>query len=395
MGPNQNIEIIAMFGNVVGRKPHFVAEADRHGTNIFALIVGVTAKGRKGSSLSQIKRLFSEVDPSWLSGCIQSGLSSGEGLIWAVRDPIERQEPIKKNGRIVDYQTVITDHGVEDKRLLDLETEFASVLRILGREGNTLSATVRQAWDSGVLRILTKNSPAKATDAHISIVGHITRDELRRHLDSTEVGNGFANRFLYVCVRRSKILPFGGKLDESVVVSIGHRLRAAVEFARTVHQMRCGRKAAKLWREVYTELSEGRLGLLGAVTSRADPQVMRLACIYALLDCSDFIRVEHLRAALAFWKYCAASARFIFGDSLGNPVADELLNALRNNPKGLTRTEMRDLFARNRKSQEIDRALQALAEYGQVRCERSGSEKGRPSERWFALAVVHEKGETA
>src|ERR1019366_9472857 len=163
----------------------------------------------KGSSLSQIKRLFSEVDPSWLSGCIQSGLSSGEGLINAVRDPTERREPIKKNGRVTGYQTVITDHGVEDKRLLVVETEFASVLRILGREGNTLSATVRQAWDSGLLRILTKNSPAKATDAHIAIIGHITRDELRRYLDSTEVGNGFANRFLYVCVRRSKILPFG------------------------------------------------------------------------------------------------------------------------------------------------------------------------------------------
>jgi hypothetical protein len=139
-------------------------------------MVGVTSKRRKGSSWSQVKRVLQNLDAKWLSGCVQSGLSSGEGLIWPVRDPIERRDPVKKGGRMVGYQTVIADHGVEDKRLLDLETEFASVLRIIGREVSTLSATIRQAWDSGELRILTKNSPAKATGAHISIVGHITRE---------------------------------------------------------------------------------------------------------------------------------------------------------------------------------------------------------------------------
>jgi hypothetical protein len=157
------MQTLAFFGNVVGRGPHFVAEADRHTTNIFPVLVGVTSKGRKGSSLSQVKRPFLSMDPKWVSGCIQSGLSSGEGLIWAVRDPIERLEAVKNKGVVMGYQTVITDRGVEDKRLLDLETEFAAVLRIIGRDGNTLSATIRQAFDDGNLRILNKNSPAKAT----------------------------------------------------------------------------------------------------------------------------------------------------------------------------------------------------------------------------------------
>jgi hypothetical protein len=30
---------------------------------------------------------------------------------------------------------------------------------------------------------------------------------------------------------------------------------------------------------------------------------VRLAMLYALLDCSPAIRVEHLDAALAFWHY--------------------------------------------------------------------------------------------
>jgi hypothetical protein len=88
----------------------------------------------------------------------------------------------------------VVDHGVSDKRLMVLEAEFASSLRVLGRDGNTLTAIIRQAWDPGDLRGLTKNSPAEATGAHISIIAHITRDELPRYLDSTESGNGFGNR---------------------------------------------------------------------------------------------------------------------------------------------------------------------------------------------------------
>jgi hypothetical protein len=95
-------------------------------------------------------------------------------MIWAVRDPIERREPIKDKGRIVDYQNQIVDQGVDDKGLLALESEFAT-LRVLGREGKTLSALIRQAWETGNLRILTKNSPARATGAHITIIGHLTR----------------------------------------------------------------------------------------------------------------------------------------------------------------------------------------------------------------------------
>ena len=74
-------------------------------------------------------------------------------------------------------------------------------------------AVVRQAWDTGTLRTLTRNNPLTATDAHISIIGHITAEELRRHLTSTEAANGFANRFLWLPVRRSKQLPDGGNLD--------------------------------------------------------------------------------------------------------------------------------------------------------------------------------------
>ena len=107
--------------------------------------------------------------------------------------------------------SVMTDPGVEDKRLLLDEREFYSALEVMKREGNILSRIVRDAWDCRpVLRTLTKNTHTRVTNGFISIVGHITIEELRQKLDHTSMANGYANRFLFACVHRSKMLPFGG-----------------------------------------------------------------------------------------------------------------------------------------------------------------------------------------
>ncbi len=379
------VQSLVMFGNVIGRTAHFVAEADRHFMNTFVVLVGKTAKGRKGSSLGQIKRLFESIDPDWALNRTPSGLSSGEGLIWAVRDEITRKDPIKVKGRVIDYEEVIVDEGILDKRLLIVEAEFASTLRVLERDGNTLSALVRQAWDTGTLRALTKNFPAKSTDAHISIIAHITKIELCRYMNRTEAANGFGNRFLWICVQRSKELPEGGKLQTVDFAPTVQRLNDAVKFARTVGELKRNEGAKELWLQKYSSLSKETPGLVGALTARAEAQVMRLACIYALLDCSTAIRVEHLRAALALWDYAESSVSYIFGDSFGDPVADTILSALRSSPKGLSRTEISNLFGRHASPGQIPRALGVLQELGlaDMKTETTG---GRPQEIWVAVA---------
>jgi DNA-binding transcriptional ArsR family regulator len=234
---------------------------------------------------------------------------------------------------------------------------------------------------------MTKNSPAKSTGAHVSIIAHVTKAELLRYLTSSECGNGFANRFMWLCVKRSKLLPEGGNLSESDVAPLRARLRAAVEFAKGVGEMVRDDEARAMWHAVYTQLSEAKPGLLGAVTSRAEAHVTRLSCIYALLDRSPMVKSAHLEAAIAFWQYAEDSARFIFGDALGDPVADEILKALKANKEGMTRTDIRDLFGRNKGAQEIARALDALTEHGLVRSEQDKTNPGRPAERWFSLSA--------
>jgi hypothetical protein len=91
---------------------------------------------------------------------------------------------------------------LEEKRLLIKESEFAPALRVSDRHGNTLSAVVRDAWDTGDLGNLTKNDPAKTHGAHVSIIGHITKTELIRYLDKTETASAATqNR---PCVATSK-----------------------------------------------------------------------------------------------------------------------------------------------------------------------------------------------
>ncbi len=379
------VQFLAAFGATLGREPHVEVAADRHAGNLFVALVGETAKGRKGVSLGYPRRIVEGADPS-MRERIQSGLSSGEGLIHAVRDRVERDQAVKKNGKTVERERVVVDEGVKDKRLLVVESELAAPFRVIRRDGNTLSPLLRLAWDGGDLRTLTRNNPLVATGPHVALIGHITRQELLNVLDGTEAANGMLNRFLWVSVRRARMLPEGGHIDAVVLDGFARRAADALAFARHVAVVRRTDDARELWAEVYPSLSEDVPGLLGAATARAEAQVLRLSMLYALLDTSANVEPGHLRAALEVWRYCAASARFIFGDRFGDPALDTLWDALRNRPEGMTRTDIRDLFGRHRSGESIEGALARLSRMGRVRRE-SVSTGGRAAERWFAHVV--------
>ncbi len=238
--------------------------------------------------------------------------------------------------------------------------------------------------DSGNLRILTKNSPIRATGAHISIITHITQAELLRNFSATESANGFGNRFVWIASRRQKLLPEGGDLQDSAFAGLVLKVRRALDAARKPREMKFDQRARDVWWQIYPDLSRDRSGLMGAILARAEAQVIRLALVYALLDCATEIRIEHLESALGLWQYSEASAKWIFGDALGDPDADTILNALRSQPSGLTRTEISNLFGRNLSASQIDRALTVLlgAKRASFTPEKTN---GRPTQRWRAM----------
>jgi hypothetical protein len=382
-------QFLAAFGNVIGRGPHFMAEADRHYTNLFLAIVADSSKGRKGTSWGLVRHIYAAVDSIWTDDRIQDGLSSGEGLIHAVRDQVTGSERDKRTGTVTE---IVVDDGVADKRLLIQAPEFASVLQAQSREGNTLSAIMRTAWDTGRLQVLTRKSPLRATDAHVSIVAHVTREELLRLFRDTDAANGYGNRICWFAARRARLLPDGGMIKAEGLAPLTARLYKAIKCASGVTLMRRDEEARALWHRVYPDLSGAKPGLLGAIVARAEAQTMRLACLYALLDQSAVIEADHLKAALALWRYSEQSARWIFGDALGDPTADEILRALRATPAGLTRTEISTLFRRHKNAAEIGRALAVLADRGLARVAMLET-GGRREERWHAEGEKSERSE--
>lgn len=377
-------QFLVMIGSVNGRSAYYPVGAGRHYTNEYLALVGHSSVGRKGSSWEAVGYAARGLDEAWAKTRILGGLVSGEGLIHHVRDPVYEKREVKeeKGGRrnaaarevTVGRPTVdvCVDPGIEDKRLLIIETEMSRVLKAMNRDSNTLSDVFRQGWDGGDLSTMSKHHANRATAAHISAICHITPADIDKYLLDTDALNGFGNRFLWLASRRSKYLPDGGDFEgpdfQARWEKIRFRLGGVVEFGRTCGRMTRSRDAAHIWRGVYEELTGGKPGLLGTVLARATAHVTRLACIYAVLDESRVVEADHMLAALALWDYSEASARFIFGNRLGDSDAEKLIAGLKKAlPGGLSRTEISvKVFGGHKPKAEIDALLGNLLTLGEI-----------------------------
>jgi hypothetical protein len=353
------LELLATFGNIVGPTAHYMIEDTRHYTNINVVKVGKSSKSRKGTGKARIERIASQLDSTWFTRCNTSGIGSGEAVIWQVRDPVMGPFKDKKTGEVTMVQI---DPGETDKRLYISEGEFSGVLAVSGRKDSILSTVIRNAWDHKTIRNTVKGSPAVCQNPHISISADITRDELLNLLDDADKFNGFGNRFLWCFVDRQGLKPHGGEdIDWSKEII---KLYEAVEFTKKQSRIFMDRNAREMWNRIYEELSEDvDAGVVGAVTGRGEAQVIRLALIFAMLDLSDHIRVEHLKAARALWQYAEDSARIIFGGVL--KTHQRILDFIKEGPK--TVREIQDvLFTKHRKVSEIQADLNTLSAIGRV-----------------------------
>lgn len=364
-------------GCLIGPGPHVYRDGQRHATNEFGLIVGKTSEGRKGSATRRVNEVFQCLSDSnsttidhvdmragrggiaWQS-LILRGLGSGESLVAALA---EEQES-----------------GVLDPRRLVFESEFSRCLKVMSREGSTLSETLRSAWDSEPLHSRTKGKLLRADAAHVSILAHITPADLRERMAQADLFNGFANRFLWFTTHRSQSLPFGG--GDVAMAGIVLRMHEALAFTRGLSRLEFDEDAAWIWEHggIYDLLCQGSPGLLGAVTDRAAAHVTRIALQYAVWDCSRSIEVAHLLAGLAVWEHSAATCAELFGQSSGDSYADAILElAQEASPGWLTRKEIRDLFSRHAAPGRIPAALALLEDKKQIE-RRKQDTAGRSAE---------------
>lgn len=362
------LTLLTSLGVAMGPGPHVNVEHTPHYARLNALLIGTTAGGRKGTSWNHPRLLLKQLDTDFIASRVKEGLSSGEGLVYCVRDADE------------------DDPGESDKRLFILESEFAAVLKVMERDGNVLSTRLRTAWDHGTFTPLTKRDRLSATGAHIGILGHITKDELLRALTATERVNGFANRFLFALVRRSKYIPSGKGAPDNVLnetfLPFLRSFRACTQRGELSRDHEC----EQLWEKVYASIEEDIQGVAGAILARGAAQVLRLSLLYSLLDEAESqrtdpaIRVPHLLAALAVWDYCKASVFHIFGDAIGDPIADRLLREIKLRPQN--DSDLYDLFGKHRgDGPKKEQALELLVRLQRIHSFRIPT-AGRPIREW-------------
>ncbi|MBS6828685.1 MAG: hypothetical protein KH208_02265 [Desulfovibrio sp.] len=369
--------------NGTGQGPHLYIGETVHAPRLFAVICGNSSKARKGTSRHPVTKLFGR-EHCFLADLRKWGLplparesggplSTGEGLAYHVRDESDEErerrqrqnpnEPIREKG---------------DKRLMIQDEEFASGLTCTKREGNTLSMGLRCFWDDGDYAPLTKNNPVTVKGAHINIITHITMQELAVCLGDVQAFNGFGNRFLWICARRSKLVAMPPRMPETELAPIQRELWRLVAQAQKRGAITMTASALEMWEGIYPEISREHTGLAGSIINRAEAQAQRLALVYALLDGQEHIDVPHLKAALAMWGYAQDSALYIFGDRSVDPLEEKLLEILKQGP--LSATDLSAAFSRNIPKERLQPLLQQLEAQQRIHIHKDKSGKGRPKQ---------------
>lgn len=358
--------IISTFSAIVGRTSYqHIGDGVCHARPFF-LLTGKTGKARKGTSEYTPKRLFDAVETMLGEDYTpakrhEGGLSTGEGLGWTIRD-----DTLDEDGEIVEA-------GVKDKRLYISEAEFAGTMAAASREKNNLSATIRTAWDGKTISPLVKNAKWCTTNPHIVITGHITSAELLDRMSDVDAQSGFMNRFVILHIVRPKLVPLPKRTPDADVQRIAALFAEAVIFARGNDkqpndglEMKLSPDAIKYWCGRYKALTKEDNGLAGVLLVRTEIYCRMFAMIFALLDKSASIEVEHIKAALAWIKYWRDSVRYIFQTlaakaeaSKMNDTAKSVYEFISSNSK-CTRTELTNHFKNKLNSSEITQGLNYL-----------------------------------
>lgn len=294
----------------IGRGVYLPIGNTWHHTRLFCLHIGRSGRGRKGDALSLVMRLdqaIRQLNADFAPQIHRGGLSSREGLVALMHDG---------------YKHVRQEFApINDKRLWVVESEFANVLHQGRREGNTLSAALRDCWDGVCLKPATKSNRLYASHPHVCLSGAISPGELTGLMTARELTNGFANRFLVIWAERTQILPFPKPTSQDTVDDLAKRILKVLEFVGADQHscrdhLRMDLSAEAQWR--YAQLYRSELNedvgseLVNAMLERRAPMLLRIAMLFALTDLQNRVNVPHIEAAMAWMHYATATVRYVF-----------------------------------------------------------------------------------
>ena len=150
------VHFFLAYGNAIGRKAHFSFSGDAHYAADFATIIDDTGFGRKNMAWKAARWIFCHAATGWVENCIMpGGIGSGEALIVRLSNPSE-------------------------KRVFMLESEFSRLLRVARRDNSIVSQILRMGWEEDTLYNATKKEVIVASGYRLSLIPHITPEELQR-----------------------------------------------------------------------------------------------------------------------------------------------------------------------------------------------------------------------
>jgi hypothetical protein len=376
---------LTIWSAMAGRSRYSYLEKELY-ANLFSIILGSSALARKGTALGHAKRFLQEqINPEWRG--IIDNWQSGEALVYHVRDETKK----RKAG-----VEVTADPGVGDKRILAAEEELAHLFRADSRPGSTLLSVLRQAWDCPhFLRNTTKKDATIATDPYISLLGHMTQEELVG-IERTAISNGFLNRCLWFYAARARLVPnpepvvysasLKSEFHQALCFALGGGDVDIMALSPEPVLVPLSAQAQEWWNGFHREMTDPREETVGKIVARTPSQIRKVALNYATLDLSLEIEVRHLLAAKAIVDHSSAYAAIIFRSFTPNKLADKILRYLqRKRPEGKTRTEIRKSVTNDHvPAAEIVEALQCLVQDNLVRCEVLRNSQNKAIERWLA-----------
>jgi hypothetical protein len=234
---------------------------------------------------------------------------------------------------------------------------------------------IRVFWDSGDYTPLTKNNPVRVRGAHINLISHITKSELNAMLSSVNMMNGFANRILWICARRTNYVSLPKRMPTDRIADLQLRIWRLVAQAQALGEVAMTTDAKATWRRIYRELSQESPGIAGAIINRAEAQTLRLALVYALLDGKRSIDTPHILSALALWRYAAESAAFLFGENTVDPMEQKIVALLKMG--SATATQIHRAFSGHASRERLQAALGSLEAANKIAVEKQPG-RGRP-----------------
>jgi len=195
------------------------------------------------------------------------------------------------------------------------------------------------------------------------------------------------------------MLPDDSAPDPQKLEEIGQKISRAVNDAKNIGVIAWTPEAAIRWRKVYEELCfpDTNDSNLLALLERGAPMVRRIAMIYALLDGTGTVSIKHLDAAVAVWKYAAATWRLIYREvDSRSDLAKAFFKAITEAGKaGCSTSDLRKVAGSNATPKErIHAAIRELAATGSIQSDsikvltEAGRSAGRPATVWRLAKYV-------